>query len=97
MWQQQQQQHQHAGEDTAGAVDEATVCYRKVEELESFGVNKQDIAKLKTGGYHTIESVSYARHLHLPFLFAAKSLIPLLPFSPNPTFSDCTLNPSKAL
>ncbi len=31
--------------------------FRKIEELESFGVNKTDLIKLKSGGYHTIESV----------------------------------------
>lgn len=31
--------------------------YKKIEEMESYGVNKTDIIKLKAGGYHTIESV----------------------------------------
>ena len=41
----------------AGAM--ATVAYTKIEELESHGVNKTDIAKLKAGGYNTIESVAH--------------------------------------
>lgn len=31
--------------------------FHKIEELEQFGINKTDIMKLKTGGYHTIEAV----------------------------------------
>lgn len=34
------------------------VSFKKLEELENFGVNKTDIQKLKAGGYNTIESVS---------------------------------------
>lgn len=34
------------------------VSFRKVEELENFGVNKTDVTKLKNAGYHTIEAVS---------------------------------------
>lgn len=31
--------------------------FRKVEELEQYGISKSDITKLKAGGYHTIEAV----------------------------------------
>jgi hypothetical protein len=37
-----------------------SVTFRRVEELESFGINKQDCTKLKQGGYHTIESIAHA-------------------------------------
>ncbi len=33
------------------------VCYHRVEELENHGVNRNDIAKLKTAGFNTIEAV----------------------------------------
>ena len=33
--------------------------FHKIEELEQFGINKTDIVKLKTGGYHTIEAVRF--------------------------------------
>ena len=36
------------------------LAYSKIEVLESHGVNKADIAKLKAGGYNTIESVAHA-------------------------------------
>ena len=34
--------------------------FSKIEELESHGVNKGDINKLKAGGYHTIESIAHS-------------------------------------
>lgn len=34
------------------------VSFHKIDELEQYGINKTDIAKLKTGGFHTIEAVS---------------------------------------
>lgn len=37
---------------------EVAVSFRRIEELEQYGVNKTDITKLKAGGYHTVESVS---------------------------------------
>eukprot|EP01006_Ploeotia_vitrea_P056327 TRINITY_DN68091_c2_g1_i1.p1 TRINITY_DN68091_c2_g1~~TRINITY_DN68091_c2_g1_i1.p1 ORF type:complete len:342 (+),score=0.75 TRINITY_DN68091_c2_g1_i1:93-1118(+) len=40
-------------------VEEAPVAYRKIEELENFGVAKADITKLKAGGYHTIEAIAH--------------------------------------
>lgn len=36
------------------------VSFKKIEELESYGVAKVDINKLKTAGYHTIEAVAHA-------------------------------------
>lgn len=33
------------------------VTFRKVEELEQYGVAKSDIQKLKAGGFHTMEAV----------------------------------------
>lgn len=39
---------------------EAPTLFRKIEELESFNVNKQDINKLKEAGFHTIEAVAHA-------------------------------------
>lgn len=44
------------------------VCYqrqgfRKIEELENYSVAKTDIMKLKLGGFHTLESVSYLLNL----------------------------------
>ena len=47
-----EQEHQDIAE-------EQQVSFHKIEELESFGVNKTDITKLKTGGYHTIEAASF--------------------------------------
>lgn len=38
----------------------ATVCFHRIEELESHGINKTDITKLKAGGYHTIEAVAHS-------------------------------------
>ena len=34
--------------------------FKKVEELESYGVNKTDIQKLKAGGYNTVESIAHS-------------------------------------
>lgn len=36
-----------------------SVAYRKIEELEQYGINKTDITKLKSGGYHTIEAIAH--------------------------------------
>lgn len=47
------------------ALDQATdedvqqVSFHRIEELENYGISKADISKLKHGGYHTIEAVSY--------------------------------------
>lgn len=38
-------------------VETMQASFHKIEELEQFGINKTDIMKLKTGGYHTIEAV----------------------------------------
>lgn len=45
----------HEGEEQRQ--EEAPSTFQKIEELESHGITKQDIQKLKTAGYHTIESV----------------------------------------
>ena len=50
-----QDQHEAADEQEEYQVQNT---FRKIEELENFGINKTDIIKLKAGGYHTIESVS---------------------------------------
>eukprot|EP01036_Dinobryon_divergens_P025927 gene25927-34522_t len=36
------------------------VCYHRIEELENHGVNRNDIAKLKTAGFNTIEAIAHA-------------------------------------
>ena len=36
------------------------VNYRKIDEMENFGINKTDILKLKAGGFNTIESVAHS-------------------------------------
>eukprot|EP00428_Durinskia_dybowskii_P076997 CAMPEP_0170357278 /NCGR_PEP_ID=MMETSP0117_2-20130122/1620_1 /TAXON_ID=400756 /ORGANISM="Durinskia baltica, Strain CSIRO CS-38" /LENGTH=346 /DNA_ID=CAMNT_0010611431 /DNA_START=47 /DNA_END=1087 /DNA_ORIENTATION=- len=33
--------------------------FKKIEELENYGINRTDITKLKAGGYHTIESIAH--------------------------------------
>jgi len=52
-----EQDENQDGQQDAGGL--AAVAYTKIEELESHGVNKADIAKLKAGGYNTIESVAH--------------------------------------
>jgi hypothetical protein len=37
----------------------AATGFRKVEELENYSVAKTDIMKLKTGGFHTLESIAH--------------------------------------
>ena len=49
----EQDEQQMAIQEEAGE----HVSFRKIEELESFGVAKTDIKKLKEGGYHTVEAV----------------------------------------
>ena len=39
---------------------EQQMSFRKIEELENFGVNRTDITKLKTGGFHTVESLAHS-------------------------------------
>ena len=34
-----------------------TVCFQRIEELESHGIAAVDIKKLKAAGFHTVESV----------------------------------------
>ncbi len=45
----------HQNQEQVG--EEQQMSFHKIEELESFGINKTDITKLKGGGYHTIEAV----------------------------------------
>lgn len=57
--QQQQQDMMHLQEGEGGdqRQEEAPSTFQRIEELESHGISKQDIQKLKAAGYHTIESV----------------------------------------
>jgi hypothetical protein len=62
MMQQQQQDmmFMQEGEDEEQRQAEAPPStFIRIEELESHGISKQDILKLKNGGYHTVESVRY--------------------------------------
>lgn len=36
-----------------------------IEQLEGYGIHKSDIAKLKAGGHHTVESIAYTSRKHL--------------------------------
>ena len=36
------------------------VSFRKIEELENYGVNRVDISKLKSSGFHTLESLAHS-------------------------------------
>jgi hypothetical protein len=52
--------YQHQGQhDVQGEQEEYQMqnSFKKIEELENYGINKTDIIKLKAGGYHTIEAV----------------------------------------
>ncbi len=51
--------------DQLGQEESHQVSFRRIEELEQFGVNKTDITKLKAGGYHTIESVRCLLSIHM--------------------------------
>lgn len=42
------------------------VSFRKVEELENFGIAKTDIGKLKASGFHTVEAVSVFLMCYIP-------------------------------
>ena len=53
------ERNQHMQQEGEGEAEEnQQTSFRKIEEMENFGVNKTDIIKLKAGGYHTIEAVS---------------------------------------
>jgi hypothetical protein len=58
--------------------EEAPSTFQRIEELESHGINKQDIQKLKSAGYHTIESVSLGNIFtkFSPYLVPGGSLNP---------------------
>ena len=45
------------GEVEGQRQEEILSTFHRIEELESHGISKQDIQKLKAGGFHTIESV----------------------------------------
>lgn len=51
--------NRQAQQEADGEAEEyqAQSSYKKIEEMENYGVNKTDIIKLKAGGYHTIEAV----------------------------------------
>ena len=42
------------------AVTEQLQSFQRIEMLENFGVTKQDILKLKGGGFHTVESIAHS-------------------------------------
>ena len=54
------ERNQRGQQEGEGEMEEGGIqtSFRKIEEMEHFGVNKTDIMKLKAGGYHTIEAVS---------------------------------------
>lgn len=55
-----QVQREEENEAEVEVENQQVVAYKKVEELENYGINKTDISKLKTGGYNTIESVAHS-------------------------------------
>ena len=55
-----EQGHEHEHEQEQVQYEEQPMAFRKIEELESYGINKNDINKLKQGGFHTIESISHS-------------------------------------
>ena len=46
--------------EAGGELAETIQCFRRLEDLENFGVNKPDIQKLKAAGFHTVEAVAHA-------------------------------------
>lgn len=54
------QQASRIEEQVAGEVEQQQFSFRKIEELENYSIAKADIAKLKAGGYHTIESIAHS-------------------------------------
>jgi hypothetical protein len=64
---QQQQQDQFDESEAVQGQEYQQISFRKIEELEQYGVNKADVTKLKNGGLHTIEAVrkSYLVVLYL--------------------------------
>jgi hypothetical protein len=53
--------HHQGQQEMEGGQEEYQMqsSFKKVEEMENYGVNKTDIIKLKAGGYNTIESVRW--------------------------------------
>lgn len=47
-------------QEPGGEEEEVVATFKRVEELENYGMNKNDIAKLKAGGFHTIEAIAHA-------------------------------------
>jgi hypothetical protein len=40
--------------------DIVATSFKRIEELEQHGINKNDIKKLKDAGFHTVESIAHA-------------------------------------
>ena len=60
MEQQHEVEHQQENGPQHVQEEEQAMAFSKIEELESYGINKTDINKLKQGGFHTIESISHS-------------------------------------
>ncbi|CAM9169683.1 unnamed protein product [Ectocarpus fasciculatus] len=60
MQQEQQYEEQAADQQEGEMAEDAGVCFHRVEELENNGVSRVDIAKLKGGGYHTVEAIAHS-------------------------------------
>ena len=62
MQQQRYEEENDENENENANIEDAVAptTFHRIEELESHGINKQDIVKLKAGGYHTIESVAHS-------------------------------------
>jgi hypothetical protein len=52
------QEERLEGTNEEACQEQVVVNFHRIEFLESFGINKADISKLKNGGYHTVESVN---------------------------------------
>ena len=60
MQQEQQYVEQAAVQHEGELAEDAGVCFHRIEELEANGVSRVDIAKLKAGGYHTVEAIAHS-------------------------------------
>lgn len=63
--------HQEVVQEEAG-VEEILTAFKRIEELENFGISKPDIKKFKEGGFHTIESIAHATIRYLIHKFSMK-------------------------
>ena len=54
---QEERQYQNEAEN---GEEEVVTCFKRIEELENYGIAKPDIKKLKEGGYHTLESIAHS-------------------------------------